>query len=212
MEVLAGCVQPRRMERLLKVLEGRLASVRVVVENIHHPHNMSAVLRSCEALGVQTVHVVESVEKFKIARGITKGSHKWLTLRYHRSFTECADELHGEGFRLYAAMLADDAVSLEEVPVQTPVALVFGNEHAGVSEEAQAHCDGSYMIPMHGFVQSYNVSVAVAMSLYDVTSRARSQREDGGALTAEQQTQLLQTWLPKSTPHGRKITEILKKK
>jgi tRNA (guanosine-2'-O-)-methyltransferase len=196
------------MERMLSVLEHRMGSLRVVVENLHNPHNMSAVLRSCEAMGVQHVHAVESVEKFSVSRGITKGSHKWLTLHKHRTFSDCASELAAEGFSLYAAMLQKDAVALAELPIDRNVALVFGNEHAGVSPEALALCDGAYFIPMHGFVQSYNVSVATSISIYDVSSRMRTGREDKGALTGEQKALILESWLPKVAPYTRKIANI----
>jgi tRNA (guanosine-2'-O-)-methyltransferase len=193
---------------MISVLDHRLGSLRVVVENLHNPHNTSAVLRTCEAMGIQHIHVVESVSKFAVARGITKGSHKWLTLHKHRNFADCAKELKDEGFSIYAAMLKKDAVPLPALPIDQNIALVFGNEHAGVSSEAQAHCDGAYFIPMQGFVQSYNVSVATAISIYDISSRMRTQREDGGALSAEQKSSTLESWLPKVAPYTRRITNL----
>ncbi|PLX42160.1 MAG: RNA methyltransferase [Deltaproteobacteria bacterium] len=208
-DILTGMMTPRRMERLIAVLEGRLKTLRLVVENLHDPHNMSAVVRSCEAFGVQHLHVVDSKGEFKLSRGIRKGSHKWLDIHYYDSFAPCAEELREAGFDLYAALLTDDAVALEEVPSTRPVALVLGNEHAGVSEEAQRLCDGAYTIPMYGFVQSFNISVAAAISLYSLGTRMRSELGEGALLTPSEGSALLERWIPKASPHAKKIAEIL---
>lgn len=191
------------------VLDRRLGAVRVVVENIHHPHNMSALVRSCEAFGVQNFHAVETVEDFTVSRRVTLGAHKWLTMKRHRTFEECAAELRRAGFRLYAAMLDPQAVPLQELPVEEPLAIVLGNEKEGVSRAARALCDGAYTIPMAGFVQSLNISVAAAISIYSVTERVRRLRPDGGLLTEEEKEQLLATWLPKSLRCGPRIARAL---
>ncbi|PLX41818.1 MAG: RNA methyltransferase [Deltaproteobacteria bacterium] len=208
-DILTGIMTPRRMERLISVLEGRLGSLRLVVENLHDPHNMSAVVRSCEAFGVQHLHVVDSKGEFKLSRGITKGSHKWLDIHYYDSFTPCAKELKEAGFDLYAALLVDDAVALDEVPAMRPIALVLGNEHAGVSEEAQRLCDGAYTIPMHGFVQSFNISVAAAISLYSLSTRMRRELGERALLSPYERSSLLERWIPKASTHAKKIAEIL---
>ncbi|NTU60062.1 MAG: RNA methyltransferase [Deltaproteobacteria bacterium] len=207
-EIMRGALRAERWARIQAVLEQRLGAVRVVLENVHHPHNLAAVLRTCEALGVQHVHAVETVADFRFSRRVTLGTHKWLSLSRHDTFAGCAEELHGLGFRLYAAMPDPGAVRLEEVPVDAPVALVLGNEKTGLSAEAVALCDGRYTIPMAGFAQSLNISVAAAVSLYDVTLRARKGRPDGGLLTPEEREALLATWLPKSVRCGRKILRV----
>ena len=209
-ELLGEMVLPRRLEKILRVLDQRLAGVRAVAENLHHPHNMSAVLRSSEALGVQHLHVVEEYDEFKVSRKITMGCHKWLTLHRHDDFGECARELKNLDFSLYAAVLSDRAVPVSEVPVDRPVALVFGNEMSGVSPSAREYCDGEFIIPMGGFVQSFNVSVAAAVSLYDVTTRMKKRGGPGVFLTSEEKTALLAEWLPKSAPFAKRITRIIK--
>ena len=199
-------LRPERWQRMQRVLDSRLGSVRVAVENVHDPHNLSAVLRSAEALGVQHVHVVEAASGFSLSRRITRGAHKWLTVHRHRDFVECAGALREAGFRIFAAMLQPGAIPLEEVPVTEPVALLLGNEHDGVSAEAAAACDGCYTIPMAGFVQSFNISVAAAVSLYSVTTRARALRTDGGLLSECERQTVLENWLPKSLRCGRRAT------
>ncbi|MDW7711364.1 MAG: RNA methyltransferase [Deferrisomatales bacterium] len=209
--ILRAAVRPERWAKIEGVLHRRLGAVRVVVENLHHPHNTSAVLRTCEALGVQHVHAVETEEDFAFSRRITLGAHKWLSLHRHESFAECAAELRSLGFHLYAAMLDPAALPLEEVPVQEPVALVLGNEKRGVSPGARALCDGAYTIPMAGFAQSLNISVAAAVSLYSITRRVRDLRPDGGLLAPEERARLLESWLPKSVACGSRVLRAVRR-
>ncbi|MBI5015252.1 MAG: RNA methyltransferase [Deltaproteobacteria bacterium] len=211
-ELALSTLRPERREKLLRVLAQRLGAVRLVVENLHDPHNASAVLRSCEAFGVQHVHAVEAAEAFTHSRRITLGAHKWLTLRRHETFAECAAELRDQGFRIYAALLDPGAVSLHEIPIDRPVALVLGNEKAGVSPEARILCDGAYTIPMAGFSQSLNISVAAAISLYDLTRRVRTERPDGGLLTERERDALLEVWLPKSARAAGRLARLVRDK
>jgi tRNA (guanosine-2'-O-)-methyltransferase len=203
--LMQASIRPQRWAKMRAVLDSRLRAVRVVAENLHHPHNMSALLRTCEAFGVQHVHAVETAESFTFSRRITLGSHKWLTITRHGTIGECAETLREQGFRLYAAMLEPSALPLESIPVAEPVALILGNEKGGVSDAARALCDGIYTIPMTGFVQSLNISVAAAISIYSVTSRVRALRPDGGALTSEEKERLLRAWLPKSVRWGARV-------
>lgn len=211
-ELLGQMVLPRRMERILRVLDSRFSRVRAVAENLHHRHNMSALLRSCEALGVQHVHAVEKYESFSLSRKVTMGSHKWLTLHRYQDFAACADELKSQGFSIFAAMLSDRAMPVGEIPVDRPVALVFGNELMGVSPEALSRCDGEFVIPMSGFVQSFNVSVAAAVSLYDVTTRMSAAHPGECFLTPEEKASLLSEWLPKSAPFAKRIAKIMRER
>lgn len=210
-KILRAAVRPRRWAKIEAVLHQRLGAVRAVLENLHHPHNASAVLRTCEALGVQHVHAVETAEDFTFSRRITLGAHKWITLHRHETFAECAAALRDAGFRLYAAMLDPQARPLEDLPVQEPLALVFGNEKQGVSAAARAACDGAFIIPMAGFAQSLNISVAAAVSLYSVARRARLERPDGGLLDAAERARLLEAWLPKSVACGCRVVRALRK-
>ncbi len=204
-EMIRRALRPERWAKIERALRNRLGAVRVVVENLHHAHNLSAVLRTCEALGVQHVHVVDEAEHCKLSRRITMGAHKWLTVHRHARFDTCAEELRQRGFRLYAAMLDPGALPLEEIPVDRPVAVVLGNEKEGVSRRTRELCDGAYFIPMYGFVQSYNVSVAAAISLYSLTRRVRRERPDGGLLSPEERAEVLRSWMPKSLRFGRRL-------
>ncbi len=208
--LLTEMLTPARRKRVLDALSSRLGALRVVADNLRNSHNMNAVLRTCEAFGVQHLHAVEIERDFHINRKITKGSHKWIDLHRHVDFGECAAELKAGGFRIYAAMLSKKAVALDEIPVDTPVAIVLGNERTGVSKEALSHCDGLYTIPMHGFVQSFNISVAAAISIYSLSTRMRLLREDKGLLSDEERARVLADWLPKTAPYAKKISKVLK--
>ena len=159
----------RRLDKIRKVLSQRQPDLTVVMENIHDPHNVSAILRSCDAVGILRVELLYTLEKFpRIGKKSSSSANKWLERRKHKSVDECYARLRDEGFTIYATHLGESAVSLYELDLRKRVALVFGNEHRGVSDEAAEKADGNFQIPMLGMIQSLNVSVACAVSLYEV--------------------------------------------
>jgi len=158
----------RRAEKLRRALSLRQPDLTVVLENIHDPHNVSAILRSCDAVGVLRVELLYNIEKFpRIGRKSSSSANKWLDCRRHTSVADCYAALRNEGFRVYATRLGGSAASLYDLELSRPSALVFGNEHRGVSAEAAEMADGNFSIPMVGMIQSLNVSVAAAVSLYE---------------------------------------------
>ena len=129
------------------------------------PHNLSAVLRSMDALSIQDAHLITPGERLELSRGITIGAERWLSLHRHNSTASCMDALKQAGYRVYASLVdAGRGVRLEEIDFTHRTALVFGNEHAGVSEEMAALADETFHIPMMGFAESLNLSVAAAVS------------------------------------------------
>jgi tRNA (guanosine-2'-O-)-methyltransferase len=158
----------RRKEKLLQVLRRRQPTLTVVMEDIHDPHNVSAVLRSADAVGVREVQLLYVNDAFpKLGKKSSASAVKWIDRRKFTSVKECYGTLHGEGFAIYATRLSDAAESLYDVDLTGRVALVFGNEHRGVSDEAAKSADGLILIPMTGMIQSLNVSVACAVCLYE---------------------------------------------
>jgi len=158
----------RRLARLEFVLRHRQPDLTVVMENIHDPHNVSAMLRSCDAAGVMEVQLLYSVERFpKVGKKSSASATKWVERRKFRSVSECFAMLRKEGFRIYSTRLGEQSNSIYEVDLTKKVAIVFGNEHRGVSDEAAAQADGMIQIPMFGMIQSLNVSVACAIVLYE---------------------------------------------
>lgn len=161
-------ITDKRKEKIHKVLTARQQSLRVVMENIHDPHNVSAVFRTCDAAGVPKVSLLYYIEKFpKIGKKSSASAFKWIEKEKHSDVKSCYENLRKEGFKIYASALADDAVNLYDLDLTEKVAIVMGNEHRGVSDEAASYADKKFIIPMFGMVQSLNVSVAAAVILYE---------------------------------------------
>jgi len=158
----------RRKEKLLGVLRARQPGLTVVLEDIHDPHNVSAVLRSADAVGISEVQLLYRIDKFpKLGRKSSASANKWLKRNQFRTVEECYGELHSRGFRIFATHLGRRSRSLYDLDLTGNVAFVFGNEHRGVSEESARLADENFQIPMAGMIQSLNVSVACAVTLYE---------------------------------------------
>ena len=178
---------PERRARIDEVVAGRTRTLTVVLEAFGDPQNVNAVLRTCEAVGVQEVHVVEGPMKpYDRNKKISQNADKWLEVRRWRSTGECLSHLESRGFRIYATHLGEGAVPLEALSFAEPVALVFGNESRGVSDEALRRSHARFAIPMRGFVQSLNVSVAAAVSLFRAVERREAERGGHGDLPPEE--------------------------
>lgn len=187
----------RRMEKFRRVLAQRQPDLTVVMENIHDPHNVSAVLRSCDAVGVLGVNLLYTVESFpRIGRKSSSSASKWIERRKFTSVDECYGTLRAEGYRIHATRLTNHASSLYDLDLTRPVALVFGNEHRGVSEEAGEKADGNFHVPMMGMIQSLNVSVAAAVSLYEaLRQRVGLGRYGTASLSAEVLERTFDEWI-----------------
>lgn len=191
----------RRMKRLEDVLRHRQPDLTVVMENIHDPHNVSAVLRSCDAAGAMSVQLVYTNNDFpKIGKKSSASARKWIERRPFPSIPECYAKLHDEGFTIYATHLAAEAKSPYEVDLTKKVAIVVGNEHAGVTDEAAAQADGIIQIPMFGMIQSLNVSVATAVLLFEAVRQRIAAGHYSHAKFDEQKLQhLLKVWALKAS-------------
>jgi tRNA (guanosine-2'-O-)-methyltransferase len=176
-EALREFVSEARQARIEAVLAARLSGVTVVIENLHDPHNGAAALRSVEGFGLCELHVVEAAEPFRFSSKVTQGCEKWVELHRYPTFAACAGALHARGFSLWAAMPPSPSaptVDVGALDVSRPLALVFGNEHAGLTPESAARCDGRFSIPMSGMTGSFNLSVSVALSVFDCARRRRA--------------------------------------
>ena len=160
---------PDRREKLQTVLSKRQDDITIVLENVFDPHNISAVMRTCDAVGVQELYVLNT----KIPRhkkwGVKSSSSaaKWLTVYQFENAEECFAELRKKYSKILTTHLSSDALNLYEIDLTQPVALVFGNEHSGVSEEIRNLADGNFIIPQAGIIRSLNISVACAVTLYE---------------------------------------------
>jgi tRNA (guanosine-2'-O-)-methyltransferase len=168
---------PERRARIDRVIAERTRTLILVMEALADVQNVNAVLRTAEAFGVQEVHVIEGPMKaFDRNKKISKNADKWLDVVRWKSSAECLRSLKERGFAVYATHLGEGTRDLSSLSFAGPVALVFGNEHRGVSDEALALADLHYAIPMRGFSQSFNVSVAVAVSLFRAVDRRLEER------------------------------------
>src|SRR3984885_6239430 len=160
---------PERFQRLTTVLNKRQPDLTVVLENVFDPHNISAVMRTCDAVGIQDIYVLNTKIPAHRKWGAKSSSSadKWLTIHQYTDADECFAELRKRYKKIYATHLSSDAVGLHELNLTEPVALIFGNEHSGVSEEIVAMADGNFIIPQVGIIKSLNISVACAVSLYE---------------------------------------------
>ncbi len=157
-----------RKNKISTVLSYRQPDMTIVMENIHDSHNVSAMLRSADAVGMYQVQLLYTTTKFpKIGKKSSSSANKWVERRRFASVAECYDQLRSEGFTIYATRLDANAKTLYEYDFTKKTAFVFGNEHAGVSDEAAELADATLMIPMMGMIQSLNVSVACAVTLYE---------------------------------------------
>jgi tRNA (guanosine-2'-O-)-methyltransferase len=158
----------RRLNRLETVLRRRQPDLTVVMENIHDPHNVSAILRSCDAAGVMEVQLVyTSTEYPDLGKKSSASAIKWVEQRRFKSIKACYEKLHKEEYAIYATHLEAEAIVPYEIDMTKKIAFVVGNEHEGVSLEAAQLADGIVQIPMLGMIQSLNVSVATAVILFE---------------------------------------------
>jgi len=157
-----------RIKRIESVLNKRQSSIVVVLENIYDPHNVSAILRTCDAVGVLEVQLVYTIEPFpEISKVSSSSANKWIKIRKFKSYDEFRNYNKSNNFLLAASHLDKYSLLYDELDFSRKIALVFGNENRGVSDEMLSCCDVTFKIPMHGMIQSLNVSVAAAVSLYE---------------------------------------------
>ena len=189
----------RRLARLESVIRHRQPDLTVILENIHDPHNVSAILRSCDAAGVMEVQLLYTNEEFpKLGKKSSASAKKWVDHRKFQSAEECCRKLHKEGYLIYATHLSKRTAPLYELDLTKKVALAFGNEHRGVSDEAADLADGNFMIPMFGMIQSLNVSVACAVTLFEaVRQRMLTRRYDNSVFDDSEVKKLLKKWAMK---------------
>ena len=180
-----------RQARIESVVEARLQSITAVLDRLLDPHNTAAILRTAEGLGLARVHLVAYEAADGIAhRRVTQDAHKWLDVEAHASGALAARRLRESGFAVWAGHLDRAARLYSELPADRPTALLFGNEHEGPSPETLAACTGTFRIPMAGFTQSFNVSVAAGIALAHLAAARRRLLGRPGDLPEEARVQL----------------------
>lgn len=190
-----------RQELFLRKVEDRTKHITLAIENIYQAHNASAVMRSADCFGVSDVHVIENDNEYVLNPNVTMGSAKWLDIHQHNekenNTKDALLSLKKNGYRLVATSPHGDSTQLDRLNLDEPVALLFGTELTGLTEEAIELADETLRIPMYGFTESFNISVSAAICLYDITRRLH-ESEVEWRLTDDQRTEMLLTWARRS--------------
>src|SRR5688500_14513840 len=178
---LSQFVSDHKKEFIEKVLNERTRHITVVLENIYQSQNASAVIRTCECMGIQDIHIVENITKYSINPRVLKGSNKWIDIIHHQSKSKNNTEtlfqqLKDADYKIIVTDPGSDGISIENIDVREKIALVFGNELRGISKEALALCDQKARIPMYGFTESLNISVSVAICLNTILTKVHANK------------------------------------
>lgn len=206
---LAGFMTQERYDTLRRTVAMRSRYMTLLAENTFHPQNAAALIRHCEAFGLQEMHTVETLCKFTPNAAVVRGTDQWVDIRRHTSTQNAIAALKGAGYRIVATTPHRESCTPETFDVaRRPFALVLGTEHAGISDEVSASADEFLRIPMCGMVESLNVSASAAILTYLLSERMR-QRVDGWRLTDREQEEVLYKWMCRSVKNSAEILERL---
>lgn len=198
---LTGFISDSRKKRFDEVISQRTDHLRIVLEDVYQGHNASAILRSCDCFGVQNIHYIEKRNNIKISADVDMGSSKWLNIHKHRgtenNTLNAITELKSKGYRIVATTPHKNDCTIDKLPVDKKLALVFGTEIEGISDTVFEHADEFVKIPMYGFTESFNVSVCAALCMYELTTRIR-ESVNNYLLTEDEKIDIYFDWLVNS--------------
>jgi len=185
-----------RKDRIKQVLEKRQPDLHVVLEKLKNPQNISAIVRTCDAVGVQYLHVVEETRCIALSHKVSRGSLQWIDITFYQDIKECLKKLKEKDIKIYATVILADSKDFRDVDYTKACAIVVGSELEGVSEVCAAYADERIYIPMVGFVQSLNVSVATAIILYEAfRQRERAGMYKTSRLSHEEYERIYEKWI-----------------
>lgn len=206
-EYLSQFILPERFETLSRTVSNRTKYMTLVAENMFHPQNASALVRHCEAFGVQTLHTVQTFCRFNPNVDIVRGTDKWIDMYHHTSTAEALQLLKGEGYRIIATSPHYQSCTPESFDVtKGKFAIVMGTEKTGISDEVMAAADEFLKIPMCGMVESLNVSACAAIIIYMLSERMRHE-VNGWQMTEAEQITTLYHWMIHSVKDARPLLE-----
>lgn len=201
-----------RWNLMQKVIQYRTHYISLILEDIYQAHNAAAVVRSCDAFGIHNIHIIENRNKLRLDNTtVAKGADKWLNFNYYNdpkvnNTQACIHHLKSQGYRIGATTLGKNSISLEEIPLDKPIAIMIGSEKNGLSEEACSLSDFCIELPMYGFTQSFNLSVCAAIVLHHLTTKLRNSTIPWELLPQEKQ-EILLLWLQRCVPHWETFIE-----
>jgi tRNA (guanosine-2'-O-)-methyltransferase len=207
---LTQFISEKRKQRFDEVISHRTDHLRIVLEDVYQGHNASAVLRSCDCFGVQHVHFIENKNNLKISADVAMGSSNWLTIHRHRGEEKNTRNtllaLKAQGYKIVATTPHKNDYTIDTLPVNDKMALVFGTEIDGITPEVFELADEFVKIPMYGFTESFNISVCAALCMYELTTRIRKEVK-GYLLTEEERTDVYLEWLKTSIDSSEGLIE-----
>ena len=210
-DYLKQFVTEERYNRIQNVARKRTRHIAVVVENLFQSHNMSAILRTAECLGIQDVHIIEYNFDYEISKQVSLGAQKWLSIYRYNNLEDntisCLKSLKEKGYKIAATLPSENDCLLDDIPIHSKTAFLFGTELNGLTQKAINMADEFVKIPMYGFTESYNVSVSVGLTMMNVNERLRKSQIDW-SLSQEEIQNLELDWLKKSIHKADQILKI----
>jgi tRNA (guanosine-2'-O-)-methyltransferase len=206
-ELLAEHLSDARRAAIESVLDKRTENLALVVEGMVDVGNVSAIMRTADGFGIQRVHAIDSAGKYKRSRRTTRGADKWVDRYRWETTEECYENLRSSGFRIVAADVGEQAIEVSELDLTDRCAIVFGNELDGLTDVARDGADLLATIPMEGFAESFNISVAAAIALYEVHRQRVVAYGSSGDLSAEARSRIRAVWYAKTVTNSRVVVE-----
>lgn len=209
-DYLKEFVKNERLNRFEEVVRQRTRYATIVVEDIYQPHNISAVLRSSDCFGIQDVHIIENINKIQYSPDIELGASKWLTIQHYNSFenntVQCLQTLKNKGYFILTTTPHTNNCTIDDIVVDKPIAIVFGAERDGITNQVREYTDEFVKIPMYGFTESFNISVSAALVMNSISNKIRKSNLNW-RLSDEEQVELKINWLLTSVRASQLILE-----
>ncbi|HLW30201.1 MAG TPA: RNA methyltransferase [Brumimicrobium sp.] len=216
LQALYQIITPEKVEKFERIAAERTRHVTVAVENLFQEHNASAVMRSCDCFGIQDLHIIEQDNKFSINRDIALGAGQWVDhIHYTDNLyptTKCIETLKSKGYKIAATTPHTDAYTINNVPIDQPIAFLFGTEQTGLSEKALDLSDYYVRIPMVGFTESFNISVSAALTINTIRTRLEEQIDFEWKLSQQEQTALKIEWCKRVLKNPESVIKDLRRR
>lgn len=209
LEYLESYLTPRRKALFEKVVAERTRHFTVVAQDTYQDHNASALIRNCDCFGIQELHIIEEFNEYRLAKGMTQGADKWVDLHFYSEYEDntqtCIDTLKAKGYAIVATTPHKDDCLIQDFDIRNKSAFFFGTEKTGLSSKIIDQADGFVKIPMHGFSESFNISVSVALLLQSVMGRLKESKDIPWQLADDEISNLKIEWAIKTIVNGERI-------
>lgn len=211
LEYLESYLTPRRKSLFERISSFRTRHFTLVAEDTYQDHNASALIRTCDCFGIQDLHIIEEINKYHLAKGMTQGADKWVDLHYYNDYEDntqsCIDHLRKHGYSIVATTPHTNDVVIDNFDVGQKAAFFFGKEKTGLSEKILNQADSYVKIPMYGFSESFNISVSASLILKSLTDRLHQRADFDWRITGENLIDLKIDWCMKTIQNSEKIAE-----